>query len=184
MAFLSRICSDSPRALWECATNSQLSLPLRIPRQDRAIDQICGRPAFAPGAMLGLQSRVMAHSSLPCETTTMQRNIGFLATAALVSAFGLASARAADKVNLENLLPQMTDLSRLCEYPDPPYVTKQFSSYDRASEKSGVPSWFANGDHSFMLYDGVIKENVPFFKREPVPGLPEEGHFPPGTRVG
>ncbi len=113
----------------------------------------------------------------------MHRSFRFTLIALLVG-FGVAPARAADKVRLENLLPQMTDLSLLCEYPDPPYVTKQFSSYDRASEHPGVESWFANGDRGFMLYDGVINTDVPFFHRHPVPGLPEDGRFTKGTRVG
>ena len=71
---------------------------------------------------------------------------------------------AAGKVTLENLLRQMTDLSLLAEFPDPPYVTRQFSSYDRASEAPGKESWFANDDHGFMLYDGVVKEKTLYFK--------------------
>ena len=55
----------------------------------------------------------------------------------------------------------------LAEYPDPPYVTKQFSSYDRASEAPGKESWFANADRGFMLYDGVVKEKTPYFKNGP-----------------
>ena len=113
----------------------------------------------------------------------MHRSFRFSLIALLVG-FGVAPARGADKVRLENLLPQMTDLSLLSEYPDPPYVTKQFSSYDRASEHPGVESWFANADRGFMLYDGVINTDVPFFHRHPVPGIPETGRFTKGTRVG
>jgi hypothetical protein len=50
-------------------------------------------------------------------------------------------------VNTANLLDEMTDLSRLAEYPDPAYTTKQSASYDR---KSTTPddhdTWFANYD--------------------------------------
>jgi hypothetical protein len=113
----------------------------------------------------------------------MHRSFRFTLIALLVG-FGVSPAQAADKVRLENLLPQMTDLSLLSEFPDPPYVTKQFSSYDRASEHPGVESWFANADRGFMLYDGVINTDVPFFHRHPVPGLPEAGRFTKGTRVG
>ena len=60
-----------------------------------------------------------------------------LAPAILLFCLPVNSPRAADKVSLKNLLPQMTHLSLLGEYPDPPYVTKQFSSYDRASEAPG-----------------------------------------------
>jgi hypothetical protein len=92
-------------------------------------------------------------------------------------------AHAAGKVTLENLLRQMTDLSLLAEFPDPPYVTRQFSSYDRASEAPGKESWFANDDHGFMLYDGVVKEKTLYFKT--LTGLKAaEGSFAAGTKVG
>jgi Protein of unknown function (DUF2961) len=115
----------------------------------------------------------------------MKRTIR-LPFAALLLGLGISSVHAADKVTLENLLPQMTNLSLLCEYPDPPYVTKQFSSYDRASERPGVESWFANADRGFMLYDGVLKHDTPYFKSTPTPtaGQQPAGHFPAGTRVG
>ena len=84
----------------------------------------------------------------------------------IVFLFSLSAnpAHAAGKVTLESLLRQMTDLSLLAEFPDPPYVTRQFSSYDRASEAPGKESWFANDDHGFMLYDGVVKEKTLYFK--------------------
>ena len=114
---------------------------------------------------------------------TMQRNIR-LFLAALPLGLWLRSVSAADKVTLDNLLPQMTNLSVLCEYPVPPYVTKQFSSYDRASEAPGSDGWFANADRGFMLYDGVLKEETPYFKSAPIPGNPSDGRFAAGTRVG
>jgi hypothetical protein len=94
------------------------------------------------------------------------------------------AAAAADRVDLSNLLPQMTDLSLLSEYPDPPFVTKQFSSYDRGSEAPGKESWFANGDRGFMLYDGVLAAETPYFKSSPAQGRAADGHFAAGTHVG
>ena len=91
-----------------------------------------------------------------------------LSLALLAVGLALPAARAADKVTLDDLLKQMTDLSKLAEYPDPPYVTKQFSSYDRASQTPGNESWFANADRGFMLYDGVVKEKTPYFKTAPM----------------
>jgi hypothetical protein len=77
----------------------------------------------------------------------------------------------------------MTDLSLLAEFPDPSYVTRQFSSYDRASEVPGKDSWFANDDHGFMLYDGVVKEKTFYFKS--LTSLrAAEGSFAAGTKVG
>ncbi|HET6327795.1 MAG TPA: DUF2961 domain-containing protein, partial [Planctomycetaceae bacterium] len=107
----------------------------------------------------------------------------FALAIALLS-FCCSPALAANKVTLENLLPQMTNLSILSEYPDPPFVTKQFSSYDRASVAPGSESWFANGDRGFMLYDGVLKEETPYYKTGPQQGRPADGHFAAGTRVG
>jgi Protein of unknown function (DUF2961) len=105
----------------------------------------------------------------------------------LVATLGMAlsanPADAAGKVTLESLLRQMTDLSLLAEFPDPPYVARQFSSYDRASEAPGKESWFANDDHGFMLYDGVVKEKTLYFKS--LTGLKAaEGAFAAGTKVG
>ncbi|HXY34234.1 MAG TPA: glycoside hydrolase family 172 protein [Planctomycetaceae bacterium] len=113
----------------------------------------------------------------------MKRTIR-LPFATLFLGLWISSAHAADKVTLENLLPQMTDLSLLAEYPDPLYVTKQFSSYDRASERPGLESWFANADRGFMLYDGVLKEETPYFETAPMAGAPPAGRFAAGTRVG
>jgi hypothetical protein len=93
------------------------------------------------------------------------------------------AAEAAGKITLESLIRQMTDLSLLAEFPDPPYVTRQFSSYDRASESPGKESWFANDDHGFMFYDGVVKEKTLYFKS--LTGLrAAEGSFAVGTKVG
>lgn len=95
-----------------------------------------------------------------------------------------ASVSAAERVDLANMLPQMTDLSLLAEYPDPPFVTKQFSSYDRGSEAPGKESWFANGDRGFMLYDGVLAAETPYFSSLPKQGQAAQGHFAAGTHVG
>jgi hypothetical protein len=109
-----------------------------------------------------------------------------LAPLALLSLLALspAAVHSADKVTLEGLLRQMTDLSLLAEFPDPPYVTRQFSSYDRASVAPGEASWFANADRGFMLYDGTIKDKTPYFKGGPMQGRSPDGHFAAGTRVG
>jgi hypothetical protein len=104
--------------------------------------------------------------------------------AALLLGLGACTVRAADRVDLKTLLPQMTDLSLLAEYPDPPFVAKQFSSYDRASIGPGSESWFANADRGFMLYDGVLKDKTPFFKSVPKQGHPADGYFAAETHVG
>ncbi len=68
----------------------------------------------------------------------------------------------ADAITTEALLDEMTDLARLCELPEPFYITRQFSSYDRNS-KSPTQDWFANGDcGQFIRVEEVAgrKENV------------------------
>jgi len=63
-----------------------------------------------------------------------------------------ATAWAAGPVTLSSLLEEMTNLAALAESPDPPFVCKQFSSYDR---KSRTPddhaAWFANNDRGQYL---------------------------------
>src|SRR5437763_1638136 len=78
----------------------------------------------------------------------------------------------------------MTDLSRLAEYPNPPYVSKQFSSYDRAAVAPGDESWFANSDRGFPLYDGTVKDKTPYYKTGPMQMSPPDGFFAAGTKVG
>src|SRR5438132_9427800 len=98
----------------------------------------------------------------------------------LVAALGLVltgnPVYAAGKVTLESLLKQMTDLSLLAEYPDPPFVAKQFSSYERRSvSPKDADGWFANDDHGFCLYDGVVEKETPYFKAGPMQMKEPEG---------
>ncbi|MDF2439978.1 MAG: hypothetical protein JWN98_962, partial [Abditibacteriota bacterium] len=50
-------------------------------------------------------------------------------------------------VSTANLLEEIADLASMTRYPTPAYLTKQFSSYDRASTAADKPGWFANADH-------------------------------------
>lgn len=106
----------------------------------------------------------------------------------VVLALGLLAApadAAGKKVTLDRLLRQMTDLSLLAEFPDPPYVTKQFSSYDRASQTpKDDRGWFANADRGFPLYDGVVTQKTPYYKAGPMQGRTPDSHFAAGTKVG
>ncbi len=73
--------------------------------------------------------------------STFTKAVLALATTAVLLSPALAA------VTTESLLDEMTDLKRLATWPDPPYVTKQFSSYDRKSTShSDFRGWFANGD--------------------------------------
>jgi len=60
---------------------------------------------------------------------------------------GIAGRTAAAEISMASLLDDMTNLAAMAEFPNPPYVTKQFSSYDRASTTPADPkTWFANND--------------------------------------
>jgi hypothetical protein len=108
-----------------------------------------------------------------------------LLAALAVAVTALPAPAAGKKVTLESLLRQMTDLSLLAEYPDPPYVTKQFSSYERRSESpKDADGWFANHDRGFPLYSGVVARKTPYYKAGPKQGKAPDGHFAPGTKVG
>jgi hypothetical protein len=64
----------------------------------------------------------------------------------------LAAGARAGEISLSSLLDDMTNLSAMAEFPNPPYVTKQFSSYDRNSKTpANHDAWFANGDCGVYL---------------------------------
>ena len=66
-----------------------------------------------------------------------------------------------------------------------PAIRRQTVQQLRPSERTpGSESWFANADRGFMLFDGVLKEETPFYKTGPMQGRPADGRFAPGTRVG
>lgn len=59
-------------------------------------------------------------------------------------------------VDLASLLDEMVDRDALASYPDPSYVTRQFSSYDRASVRPDTSSWYANWDRTqFICTDSI-----------------------------
>jgi hypothetical protein len=51
-----------------------------------------------------------------------------------------------ESITTENLFEQMIDMKGLTYFPDPPFRTVQFSSFDRRSNLPGGPGWFANSD--------------------------------------
>jgi hypothetical protein len=55
---------------------------------------------------------------------------------------------AAEPVSLESLLLEMIDRDNLARFPEPAYVCRQFSSYDRDTVAPDQPGWFANWDRS------------------------------------
>lgn len=84
----------------------------------------------------------------------------------LSSVFALMSFDKEQVISAETLLKEMVDTKSITYFPAQYYTTKQFSSYDRASDKGDKNhfTWFANGDSSQFidrdtLSDGRI-ENV------------------------
>ncbi len=76
---------------------------------------------------------------------------------------------AASTLTTGTLLAEMADMHRLAQFPDPPYDTVQFSSYDRNSRIPDGPGWFANGDG---------------FGREAIPAVLATLEKPGADRVG
>ena len=74
-----------------------------------------------------------------------------------VSFFGLSAffpACGDAAIDMSTLLDEMTDLDRLASADDPPYVARQFSSYDRKSTDPTIQTtdnWFANRDRGQHL---------------------------------
>jgi hypothetical protein len=70
----------------------------------------------------------------------------------LCQVMGIAGRCRAAEISMATLLDDMTNLTAMAEFPNPPYVAKQFSSYDRASTTPADPkTWFANNDHGNYL---------------------------------
>lgn len=62
----------------------------------------------------------------------------------------------AREITMATLLGEMTGRESLARYPDPYFVTRQFSSYDRETVNKDSASWFANWDRSqFIRTDSV-----------------------------
>ena len=61
-------------------------------------------------------------------------------------------AAGAKAVTLESLLDEMVDRDRVARFPQPAYLCKQFSSYERRSKTPDDPEgWFANADRGHFL---------------------------------
>jgi len=55
-------------------------------------------------------------------------------------------------ISIESLLQEIINRDKLPQYPEPFYVNKQFSSYDRATVDPSEKSWFANWDRSMFIH--------------------------------
>lgn len=76
------------------------------------------------------------------------------AVLATLSSASTTGAEQPQLVTFDSLLAEMIDRTALAEFPDPPYICKQFSSYDRRSVTPNDPqAWFANSDRGQYLRD-------------------------------
>lgn len=57
-----------------------------------------------------------------------------------------ASTKGEDAIDFQRLLGEMVDRSQIAEFPQPEFICRQASSYNRRSETPGSPNWFAGGD--------------------------------------
>src|ERR1700761_8586893 len=63
-------------------------------------------------------------------------------------------------VDARSLLEEMISYETMAQWPDPVYVEKQASSYDRASVSPATPGWFANADASQYLRTDTISDHL------------------------
>lgn len=88
--------------------------------------------------------------------------INFTKLLSIVSVLLFLSCARTQVVSTETLLKEMIDKRAVTYFPKYYYTTKQFSSYDRASDK-GNPNdytWFANSDHTFFLGQDTISDRI------------------------
>ena len=65
----------------------------------------------------------------------------------LVAGFGIENVSGGE-ITLEMLLEEMVSRDSIAVYPEPGYVCRQFSSYDRDTKVVDGPGWYANWDRS------------------------------------
>ncbi|MCP4450057.1 MAG: DUF2961 domain-containing protein, partial [Planctomycetes bacterium] len=56
----------------------------------------------------------------------------------------------AQEITLGALLEDMVDRAKIADFPNPEFLCKQCSSYNRETVGAGEPGWFANGDSSYF----------------------------------
>ena len=56
----------------------------------------------------------------------------------------------AQQIDLGTLLENMLDRTKIAEFPEPEFLCKQTSSYNRRSKTPGTSDWFANDDSSYF----------------------------------
>ncbi|HNQ24844.1 MAG TPA: DUF2961 domain-containing protein [Phycisphaerae bacterium] len=80
-----------------------------------------------------------------------KNGVGYVLPAGLLLGLLIGGCVTAPRViTTESLLYEMTDLTALTQFPNPPYTCKQFSSFDRAAVAPDK-DWFANADAGQFL---------------------------------
>lgn len=74
-----------------------------------------------------------------------------LRLALLLSTLPFATTAGASEVDLGRLLEAMLDRARIAEFPEPAFVCRQASSYNRKSKDPRHPDWFSTDDYSQFL---------------------------------
>ena len=63
-------------------------------------------------------------------------------------------------VDTRSLLKEMVSYEAMAKWPQPAYIEKQASSYDRASVAPGKTGWFANADASQYIRADTINKRI------------------------
>lgn len=71
--------------------------------------------------------------------------------AVMIVGFLSPTAVGAEPIDFGGLLAEMLDRSRIAEFPEPAFVCKQASSYNRKSQQPGTPEWFSTDDYSHFV---------------------------------
>jgi len=86
----------------------------------------------------------------------MKTSIGLILC--LCAAFALADTT----VTMESLLQEMVDRDAVARIPDPYYICKQASSWDRLQKSVNGPNWFANHDYDHSLRQETVGTRVEY----------------------
>ncbi len=89
------------------------------------------------------------------------RNVFWMIWSLVLIGLSVEPATAAP-ITTGTLVREMIDMRRLGDFPEFPYRTVQFSSYDHRSDHPGGPGWFANsdgfGNEPLPNFEAVLKE--------------------------
>jgi hypothetical protein len=85
---------------------------------------------------------------------------------AIVSAILLGATLSAQSISFTSLLREMTDPTRMAEYPVKEYQSLQASSYNRASVSPDQPGWFADSDGGSWIRQEQIEGKTEYVVME------------------